>query len=56
MPDRSSQRYTTPQPVPRLLSLPFGERRDAKQESPFHGGFGSVRRSLNEELKADRKR
>ena len=56
MPDRSPQTYSKPQPTHRLNPLPFGERRDAKQESPFHGGFGSVRRSLIQELQADRKR
>lgn len=56
MPDRSPQTYSKPQPTHRLNPLPFGERRDAKQESPFHGGFGSVRRSLVQELQADRKR
>jgi hypothetical protein len=33
-----------------------GERRDAKQESPFERADGSAGRSLSQELLADRKR
>lgn len=56
MPDRSS-------PLPRILvppvrvgPLPLGERRDAKQESSFHGAGSTAQRSLAKELLADRKR
>lgn len=50
-PPQSSPRS---QPV-KAASL-VGERRDAKQESPFERADGSAGRSLSQELLADRKR
>lgn len=57
MPTRSSSPSTgTVRPPVRLISLPLGERRDVKQDSPFHEAVSSARRSLAKELLADRKR
>lgn len=53
---RSAQTPVSPKQPPRPASRLFGERRDAKQESPFYEMGGSVRRSLSQELLADRKR
>lgn len=53
---RSAQPPVSPKQPPRPVSRFFGERRDAKQESPFYEVGGSVRRSLSQELLADRKR
>ncbi len=53
---RSAQPPVSPKQPPRPVSRLLGERRDAKQESPFYEMAGSVRRSLSQELLADRKR
>ncbi len=56
MPTHSSHPPSAPKQQPRRAPLPLGERRDAKQESAFYGGATSLRRSLAQELIADRKR
>ncbi len=56
MPTQSSHPPSAPKQQPRRTPLPIGERRDAKQESAFYSGVASVRRSLAQELIADRKR
>lgn len=56
MPTQSSHPPATPKQQPRRTPSPLGERRDAKQESAFYSGVASVRRSLAQELIADRKR
>jgi len=56
MPTQSSHPPSAPKQQPRRAPLPIGERRDAKQESAFYSGAASVRRSLAQELIADRKR
>lgn len=53
-------RYTQTPLTPRRKTIPvsqlIGDRRDAKHESSLCDGSGSVRRSLTQELMADRKR
>lgn len=56
MPIHSSHPPSPPKQQPRRNPLLIGERRDAKQESAFYSGVASVRRSLAQELIADRKR
>ncbi len=56
MPTQSSHPPSAPKQQPRRTPLPIGERRDAKQESAFYSGAASVRRSIAQELIADRKR
>lgn len=56
MTSRSAHPPVTPTQPARPVSRLFDERHDAKQESPFYGLAGSVRRSLRQELQADRKR
>lgn len=56
MPTQSSHPPTAPKQQARRTPSPLGERRDAKQESAFYSGAASVRRSLAQELIADRKR
>lgn len=53
-------RYTQTPLTPRRKTIPvsqlIGDRRDAKHENSLCDGSGSVRRSLTQELMADRKR
>ena len=56
MSTRSAHPQLTPKTPARQAFRPFGERRDAKQESPFYEMAGAVRRSMTQELLADRKR
>ncbi|MFT3666737.1 hypothetical protein [Piscinibacter sp.] len=56
MPTTSSHPPVVPKQSPQRTPLPIGERHDAKQESAFYSGVASVRRSLAQELIADRKR
>lgn len=56
MAPRYIQTPQTPKRKTVPLSQLIGERRDAKHESPLCDGVGAVRRSMTQELMADRKR
>ncbi len=53
-------RYIQTPQTPKRKTVPasqlIGDRRDAKHESSLCDGMGAVRRSLTQELMADRKR
>ncbi len=56
MSSRSAHPPVTPKQPPRPVARLFDERHDAKHDSPFYELAGPLRRSLRQELQADRKR